>query len=112
MIFIKPSVCALGQPLRKRSLASDRAYPKISRRRKGKRHHHGGDDCGLVVLGVDGTFRTIPTVGILRGKIFCSRPNHISCQAVNLIGVISLFISYWPPTTTRDAVSATIVAGG
>ena len=31
---------------------------------------------------------------------------------INLIGVSSLFISYWPPPPTRDAVSATIVFGG
>jgi hypothetical protein len=33
---------------------------------------------------------------------------------INLIGVIiiSLFVSYWPPPMTRNAVSATIVAGG
>ena len=31
---------------------------------------------------------------------------------INLIGVISLFICYWPPSVTMDAVSATIVAGG
>ena len=31
---------------------------------------------------------------------------------VNLIGVISLFICYWPSPMTMDAVSATIVAGG
>jgi hypothetical protein len=31
---------------------------------------------------------------------------------INLIGVISLFVSYCPPPTTRDAISATIVAGG
>ncbi len=49
---------------------SDWAYPKIPRRRRGKRYHHGGDVCGLVVLGVDSTFRTIPTVGILRGGSF------------------------------------------
>jgi len=30
----------------------------------------------------------------------------------NLIGVISLCISFWPPPPTMDAVSATIVAGG
>jgi hypothetical protein len=50
-ICIKPSVCALGQPLRKRSPASDQMYPKIPRRRRGKQRHHGGDVCGLVVLG-------------------------------------------------------------
>ncbi len=43
-------VCALGQPLRKRETTSDRAYPKIPRCRRGKRHHHGGDVCGLVVF--------------------------------------------------------------
>ena len=31
---------------------------------------------------------------------------------INLIGVISLFVSYWPPLPTMDAISATIVAGG
>jgi hypothetical protein len=31
---------------------------------------------------------------------------------INLIGVISLLVFYWPPPTTRDAVSATIFAGG
>ncbi len=31
---------------------------------------------------------------------------------INLIGVISLFVYYGPPPTTRDAVSDTIVAGG
>jgi hypothetical protein len=70
MICIKPSELALSQPLRKRSPASDQAYPTIPRRRRSKRHHHGGDVCGLVVLGVDGTFHTIPTVGILRGESF------------------------------------------
>ncbi len=54
-IRIKPSVCALSKPLRKRSPASDRAYPTIPRRRRGNWHHHGGDVCWLVVLGVDGT---------------------------------------------------------
>ena len=47
---------------------------KLPRRMRGKRHHHGGDICGLVVLGVDGTFRTIPTVGILRGESFSFPP--------------------------------------
>jgi hypothetical protein len=31
---------------------------------------------------------------------------------INLIVVISLFVSYWPPPLTMDAVLATIVAGG
>ena len=30
---------------------------------------------------------------------------------INLIGVISLLVSYWLPPATMDAVSATIVAG-
>jgi len=70
-------MCALGQPLQKRLPVSDWAYPKIPRRRRGKRHHHGGDVCGLVVLGVGGTFRTIPTVGILRGGSFLFPPEPI-----------------------------------
>jgi len=51
-IRIKPSELALAQLLRKRLPASDRPYPKIPRRRRGKRHHHGGDVCGLVVFGL------------------------------------------------------------
>jgi len=31
---------------------------------------------------------------------------------IYLIGVISLFVTYWPMLATMDAVSATIVAGG
>jgi hypothetical protein len=31
---------------------------------------------------------------------------------INLIGVISLLVCYWPPPTTMDAISATIVVGG
>jgi len=73
-IYIKPSVCALGQPLGKRLPALDRAYPKIPRCRRGKRCHHGGDVCGLVVLGVDGSFRTIPTVENLWGGSFWFPP--------------------------------------
>ncbi len=42
---IKTSIFPLGQPLRKRSPALDRAYSKIPRPRRGKRHHHGGDVC-------------------------------------------------------------------
>jgi hypothetical protein len=29
---------------------------------------------------------------------------------INLIGVVSLFVSYWPPLATMDAISTTIVA--
>ncbi len=47
---------------------------EVTRRRRGKWHHHGGDVCGLIVLGVNGTFRTIPTVGILRGDSFSFPP--------------------------------------
>jgi hypothetical protein len=35
----------------------------------------------------------------------------VASYYINLIGVISLFVSYWPPPTTRDAILATIVAG-
>ena len=31
---------------------------------------------------------------------------------INLIGVISLFVCYWSPPTTMDAISATIVDDG
>jgi hypothetical protein len=31
---------------------------------------------------------------------------------INLIGVIGLFVSFWLPPPTMDAVLATIVAGG
>jgi len=31
---------------------------------------------------------------------------------INLVGLISLFVCYWLPPTTMDAVLATIVAGG
>jgi hypothetical protein len=31
---------------------------------------------------------------------------------VNLVGVISLLLSYWPPPVRMDAVLVTIVAGG
>jgi hypothetical protein len=58
--------------------SSDRAYPKLPRRRRSKRYHHGGDVCGLVVLGVDGTLHTIPTVGILRGGSFVFPPESYS----------------------------------
>ena len=40
-------------------------YP---RRRRGKWCHHGGDVCEMVVLVVDGTFCTIPTMGKLWSK--------------------------------------------
>jgi len=50
-IRIKPSELALTQPLRKRLPVSDWAYPKIPLRRMGKRHHHSGDVCELVVFG-------------------------------------------------------------
>ncbi len=49
--FVENMSSTLAQPLLKRLPASDRAYPKIPRHRRGKRHHHGGDVCGIVVLG-------------------------------------------------------------
>ena len=61
--------------------ASDRVvYLKIPRRRRGKRHHYGGDVCGLVVLGVDGTFCTIPTVENLQGGSFSFPPEPIALK--------------------------------
>jgi hypothetical protein len=62
------------QPLWKRLLASYQVYPKIPRRRRGKRHLRGGDVCGLVVFGVNGSFSTIPTVENLRGGGFLFPP--------------------------------------
>jgi hypothetical protein len=32
-------------------------------------------------------------------------------STINLEGFISLFVSYWPPPMTMDAVSTTIVVG-
>ncbi len=48
----------------------DWADPWIPCRRRGKWLRHGGDVCGIVVLVVNDTFRTIPTIGKLRSKIF------------------------------------------
>jgi len=46
MIFINPSISALGQPLRKRLLASNWEDPQIPHRSRGEWHHHGSDVCG------------------------------------------------------------------
>jgi hypothetical protein len=73
-IYVKPSVSALGQPLPKRLPASDQADPQISRRIRGKRHHHGDDVCGGSCVSVDGTFRTIPTLGNLWSGSFLFPP--------------------------------------
>ena len=51
MFYTKPSQSVLAQPLSKRFPAYDWVYPKILHLRRGKWHHHGGDDCGIVVLG-------------------------------------------------------------
>ncbi len=40
------------------------------RPRRGKQPHHGGDVCGIVVLGSNSTFCTIPIMGIPRGGSF------------------------------------------
>jgi hypothetical protein len=61
--------------LPKRLPASDRAYPKIPLRRRGKRHHHGGDVRGLVVF-----WSTVLSVLFLPQEsygagVFCPRPN-------------------------------------
>jgi len=63
----------------------DRAYPKILRRRRGKRHHHGGNVCGLVVLGVDGTFRTIPTINPTRRELFVPAQTLIVVKLLTMI---------------------------
>ena len=43
----------------------------------------------------------------------CSGPLKLTLSSnINLIGVINLFVCYWPPPATLDAVSATIVASG
>jgi hypothetical protein len=72
--MLNTSVTALGQPLRKRLPASDWADPQILRRSRGKRQHHGDDVCGGSFVCVDGTFRAIPTVGILRSGSFSFPP--------------------------------------
>jgi hypothetical protein len=46
----------------------------------------------------------------------CSGPCYVPLKLtpssnINLIGVISSFVSYWLPPATMDAVLATIVAG-
>ena len=50
----------------------------------------------------------VPTRTLIRVNLL----KLMSISNLNLIGVISLFICYWSPPTTMDAVSATIVAGG
>ena len=68
MIYINPIQSVLAQPLLKWLPAFDRAYPKIPRRRRGKR-------CLWVsCVRVESTFRTIPTVAILRGESFSFLP--------------------------------------
>jgi len=51
-IKMKPSVITLGQPLWKRFPAADCADPLIPRPRRGEPLHHGGDVCGIVVVGL------------------------------------------------------------
>jgi hypothetical protein len=51
MIYINSSQSVLAEPLPKRMPVSDWVHPKIPHRRRGKRHHHGDDVCGLVVIG-------------------------------------------------------------
>jgi hypothetical protein len=74
MINNLPSQSALDQPFQKRSPAPDWADPWIPCCRRGKRLHHGGDICGIVVLVIKGTFRTIPTVEKLQSKSFLFPP--------------------------------------
>ena len=73
-IYVKSSIATLGQPLRKRLPASDCADPQILHRSRGKRHHHGDDVCGRSCVCVDGTFRTIPSVGNLWSGSFLFPP--------------------------------------
>jgi len=89
-IYYKSSVSALGQPLRKRLPASDWADPQILRRSRGKRHHHGDDVCGGSCVCVDGTFRTIPTVGNLWSRSILLPPELFRTQ----IGVKLLIVSH------------------
>ena len=51
MIHTKPRQHTLTQSLWKRLPTSDWANPEIPRHMRGKWHHHGGDVCGIVVLG-------------------------------------------------------------
>jgi hypothetical protein len=74
MIYVKPSISALRQPLRKRLPTLDQADPQISRRSRGKRHYHGDDVCGGSCVCVDGTLCPIPTVGNLRSGSFLLPP--------------------------------------
>ncbi len=76
--YIKLSYRVLAQPLPKRFPASDRVYPKIPLRRRGKRHHHGGDVCGIVVFGsMSVLFLQQKTYG---AGVFPSRPNPYSLR--------------------------------
>jgi hypothetical protein len=54
LFYTKPSYRILAQPLPKRLPASDRVYPKIPRRRGGKRHTMLMMFVGGVVLVIDG----------------------------------------------------------
>ncbi len=103
-ICIKPRGSALGQPLRKRLPALDWADPSILWYRRGEQLHHGGDVCGFFVLVVDGTFLTIPTIGILWGGRFPSRQNLIAVKLLKSSRQI-LYCSkyrpkYWPTSTS------------
>ncbi len=55
------------------------------------------DVCGLVVLGVDGTLRTIPTVGILRGGsfLFPSEPYRSGGAQKVQLKVVFLILKYY-----------------
>ena len=75
-IYIKPRISALARPLLNRLPASNREYPQISRRRRGKQHHHGDDVCGIDVVGLKGFFALFllqESYGV--GVFCCSRPN-------------------------------------
>jgi hypothetical protein len=51
-ILIKPCSSALGQPLQMAAHVSKQGDPSNLLHRRGKWLHHGGDVCGIVVLGL------------------------------------------------------------
>ncbi len=105
MIYIKPSVYALGQPLGKRSPASDWAYPKIPSRKRGKRHHHGGDVCGLVVLDVE---FFVPAGTLIGVKLL----RYITTTTTVTLPVFAFSITFRSPLMVSVAVLVTLIGRG
>ncbi len=88
-INTKPSLSALGQPLRKRLPASDWADPSIPCHRRGERLRHGGDVCGLLCW-----WWTVLSV------LFLSQESYwkgVFCSCRNLIAVrlLSSMLIFW-----------------